>query len=214
MKKYINTLILGAILSFSSCVEHEVIPPPNPKVELDCSFTAVIDSQEVSFDSSGDGFVCESTQEKNILPAPQPSSVKYFSTLRSTVNMTMIQLNYGRLLFQPKDDSQTPTIDEFESFFLSESKPDYSKNAHNGVEILYRTQNGEVWRSIENDSLGPQTFEFTSFNLETDPEAEYMKYTAIFSCYLYLFEPEDTDYEEPLDTMRLENGIYQNHVKR
>ena len=205
----IFTLILGLAL-LPSCIEHEVIPPPTPVVELECSFGGVFNGEEYSF-SQFAGIECEPAQEKLITPAPQASRVTYFSTIRGANVLDLIQLNIGELLFQPTANSSNPTLNEFEAFFKSDTEPDFKADSKDGVEIVYRDESGRVWYSSPVDSLNEQFFKFTSLELDSDENGDFMLFTANFSCNLYLYDEET---EEPIDTIAVENAVYRNHFKR
>jgi len=73
--KYFNLVVaISLLLVFNSCIEHEVIPPPKPVVELECSFTATVDGTPYSLVMDVNGMYCESTKSKEINPSPQPST--------------------------------------------------------------------------------------------------------------------------------------------
>ena len=205
--KYFGMLtFVITLLGTQSCVEHEVIPPPKPEVDLECSFSATIDSNSYELIEDINGFFCDPAQEKILLPNPQPSSVKYLAAIRSGQQLDYIQVKIGRLFFSA-DISPDPSEGDFESFFMANASPDYSVDADNGVQVTFRDNSGNVWMSSPN-SQDFLAFDFTSLELESDEEGEYMKFIASFSCNLY------DDIEEPTDTVLIENAIYKGYFKR
>lgn len=206
MKKLSTLILMIALLGVQSCVEHEVIPPPKPQVDLECSFSATIDSADYELLEDINGFYCDPAQEKIILPNPQPSSVKYLAAIRSGEQLDYIQLKIGKLLFSA-DISPDPSEEDFKNFFEANADPDYSIDAENGVQVAFRDNAGNVWMSTPN-SQDFLSFDFSALDYETDEEGDYMKFTASFSCNLY------DDIEDPTDTVVVENAIYKGYFKR
>ncbi|MEX1192470.1 MAG: hypothetical protein WEA99_10895 [Brumimicrobium sp.] len=202
--KYL-TILLGFSVLFS-CVEHEVIPPPKPEVELNSSFSALFQGSEYELIQDIDGYYCEPTQAKELLPTPQPSTVTYYSAIKSDAEMDYIQIGLGQLSFNA-DASIDPSLEQFTAFFNSNTTPDFSLDAEEGVEIVFRDGSGNVWKTSE-DSTEPQEFTFTSFNQESDESGDYMKFVANFSASLY------DDIADPEDTIVLENAVFEGHFKK
>lgn len=206
MKNFSIFTIVVLTFGVQSCVEHEVIPPPKPEVELECSFNATIDSNEYELIEDIDGFYCDPAQEKILLPNPQPSSVKYIAAVRSGEQLDYIQLKIGKLLFNA-DLSPDPTEEDFETFFSANPNPGYSIDAEDGVQIAFRDNAGNVWMSSP-DSQDLLIFDFSSLEYASDEEGDYMKFIASFSCNLY------DNIEDPTDTVVVENAIYKGYFKR
>lgn len=206
-KKLTFSLLTVALLG-ASCVEHEVIPPPKPEVELECSFTATINALDYDLVEQVDGFFCDPTQAKILNPSPQPSFVTYFASIRSQDELDYIQVKLGRLQFNA-DMEPDPTVESFENFCMSAVTPNFSEEAIDGVEVVFRDGQGQVWMSNP-ASLEPQSFQFSAMNLESDDENDYMKFIANFTCYMY------TNLENPAagDSMLVENAIYRGYFKR
>jgi hypothetical protein len=206
MKYYKILSVLLASTVLFSCVEHEVIPPPKEVVELNASFSATLEGVSYELIQDVDGYYCDPTQAKNILPTPQPSTVTYYSAIKSDAELGFIQIGIGKLNFNA-DASIDPSLEQFSTFFNSNSNPLYSAGAENGVEIIFRDGNGDIWRSYEN-SGEPQNFTFISLNQESDEQGDYMKFTANFSLELY------DDLVTPTDTILLENAVFEGYFKR
>jgi hypothetical protein len=206
MKYYkIFSLLLASTLLFS-CVEHEVIPPPKEVVELNSSFSTMLEGIEYELIQDVDGYYCDATQAKEILPTPQPSTVTYYSAIKSDAELGFIQIGIGKLNFNADADI-SPSIEQFSTFFNSNTNPAYSLDAEAGVEIIFRDGSGNIWRSYE-ASGEPQDFTFTSVTQESDEEGDYMKFIANFSLELY------DDLVTPTDTILMENAVFEGYFKR
>jgi hypothetical protein len=202
--KGLTSLISVAILA--SCVEHEVIPPPKEEVELNASFSSLLQGSDYELIQDVDGYYCDPTQAKEILPTPQPSTITYYSSMRSDAQMDFIQIGMGKLSFNA-DSSIDPSVEQFSAFFNSNTSPTYSLDAESGVEIVYRDGQGNVWTSMEGTGE-PQDFQFTSLVQESDEEGDYMKFVAQFNVSLF------DDITTPTDTIVFENATFEGYFKR
>src|SRR5680860_1598889 len=127
--KYFKTLsVLLATTVLFSCVEHEVIPPPKEEVELNCSFSAMLEGIQYELIQDVDGYYCKPTQAKEILPTPQPSTVTYYSAIKSDTELGFIQIGIGKLNFNA-DANINPSVEQFTTFFNSNTNPLYSFEA-------------------------------------------------------------------------------------
>ncbi len=209
-KKSIWSMGLLAFIA-ASCVEHEVIPPPKPEVELECSFTATIknDLDEWDYDlvEQVDGFFCDPTQAKILNPSPQPSFVTYFASIRSQDQLDYIQVKLGRLQFNA-DMEPDPSVEAFENFCMSNVNPNFASEGNGGVEVVFRDNTNQVWTSNP-ASQQPQSFVFSALNLESDDDNDYMKFIATFTCYLY----NNLDNPPAGDSILIENGIYRGYFR-
>lgn len=201
------SLILAAIMTiFSSCIEHEVIPPPKVTVELSCSFRALINGENYSIAGGTGTHTCLSTKAKELFPLPQPSTATYIATINSPEVFDYIQIMIGKVLFNA-DLNTDPTIDQFRDFFTLNQSPAFKTNGDGGVQIVHRDDLGRIWYSREND-INFKSFIFTDLRYEDDDEAEYMKFTANFTCYLF------NDIAVPTDSILVENGEYKGYFQR
>lgn len=197
--------LLGVAV-IASCVEHEVIPPPKEEVDLSCSFSATIEGDDYELIHDVNGYFCNPSQAKEILPTPQPSSVKYYSEIRSDAQMDFLKVGLGSLSFNADEDID-PTVEQFAAFFNSNMLPDFDEDAEEGVEIVFRDGQGTVWTSMDT-TQEVQNFEFTSLVQESDEEGDYMKFTATFDVSLF------DDLEQPTDTLVMENAVYSGYFER
>lgn len=200
------TSLFGIFILASSCVEHEVIPAPKPQVELNASFTAQLEGANYELIQDVNGYYCDATQAKEILPTPQPSTVTYYSAIRSDSQLDFIQIGIGKLSFNA-DNSIDPSLEQFTSFFNSNTAPTYSFEAEAGVEIIFRDGQGNVWKSMEGTGE-PQDFQFTSLVQESDEDGDYMKFTALFNVSLF------DDITAPTDTIVFENALFEGYFKK
>ena len=76
-------LFIGLIgLIFSSCIDHEVIPPPVHHVELECSFAGKIGGAFIEFTENVDGYSCfPSIQKQTALGV---TNAQYLFAMTST----------------------------------------------------------------------------------------------------------------------------------
>lgn len=206
MKFFRGLTSLIGIAILASCVEHEVIPAPKPEVELNASFSGMLEGAEYELIQDVDGYYCEPTQAKEILPTPQPSTVTYYSSMKSDSEMDFIQIGLGKLSFNA-DASIDPSLEQFTAFFNANTTPDFSLDAEEGVEIVFRDGQGNVWKSMEGTGE-PQNFEFTSLVQESDEEGDYMKFVAQFDVSLF------DDIQSPTDTIVFENAIFEGYFER
>jgi len=209
--KYINTLsiILGVTL-LTSCVKHEVIPAPTYESSLPISFKGKVDSANFEIIEDIKGFYCETEQAKETLPSPEPSTITYYTSLKSGDVSDMIQLRMGKLRYSVNTSSK-PTVDQFNEFFLDDlpQPVEIKDDAEDGVVIVYRDSQGKVWKSSETTTL-PQTFEISDLETDSDDNGEYMKFVARFS--LSLFD----DLVDPVasDTIEINDATFVGYFKR
>src|SRR5690554_6100781 len=205
--KYLTGLliILSGFILFS-CIKHEVIPPPPVKVELPASFKGTLEGASYEIIKDVNGYYCESTQAKEILPTHQPSKITYYSSIKSDKQLDFVQISLGKLNFNA-DVSITPSVEDFKMFFNNNVNPSFKSGAEGGVEIVYRDGQGGVWYSDEASTL-PQDFTFTSLVQESDEKGDYMIFTAKFNVSLV------NSILSPTDTIVFENATFEGFFKR
>jgi hypothetical protein len=205
--KLLNLFVVSAaLLAFNSCIEHEVIPPPKPVVELECAFSATINGSAYILIEDVGGMYCESTKSKEINPSPQASTATYNAIKKSDIQLDYINVSLGKLSYNA-DVEADPTLEQFSTFFNANLNPNFSAGAIDGVEVVFRDAAGDVWLSNA-ASTNPQNFTFTSLVQESDDDNDYMKFNATFTCYLY------NNIVSPSDSILVENAVFQSHFKR
>jgi hypothetical protein len=205
--KLLNLFVLSTtLLLFISCIEHEVIPAPQPVIELECSFSATINGNAYSLIENIGGMYCESTKSKEINPSPQLSTATYNAIKKSDIQLDYINVSLGKLSFNA-DIEPDPALEQFSTFFNSNINPNFSEGAVAGVEIVFRDAAGSLWFSNP-ASTNPQNFTFTSLIQESDDLNDYMKFNATFTCYMY------NNLANPTDSIHVENAVFKSHFKR
>lgn len=203
--------LMVAVFSLSSCIDHEIIPAPTSTVELYSHFKGTINNTDVEITENVNGYYCNQTKAKLLLPPPQLSSATYYAAMISGDSPVMIQIGVGNVLW---DQSTTtdPTLSIFNNFFLTNLTPAYSNLGGAGFEVTYRDINGNIWKS---DGLSPnaQNVDFTQVKQASDATGDYSKYVCDFNCYVYHLDT--TDPANPvLQSLRFENAKFQGWFKR
>ena len=211
-----GVLIIG-ISSFvlSSCIEHEVIPPPEPKVDLYAHFYGEINGAPVELTENVLGYYNDCTTAKYILPPPQPSSAVYFAEMRSAQVATAVKVGMGSIGWDANVGAE-PTLSSFNAFFQTNLFPNYSDDGLGGFEFTYTDGTGRVWSSSET-SVNPQDVEFTGVVQESDNSGDYSKFICNFECYVYSLNPDSLAQNPPvvhLDSIRIQNATYEGWFQR
>lgn len=215
-----STLVIAAL---ASCVKHEVIPAPEPKVELVCNFTGTINGTDVEWTQNVDGVYLESSKSK-IVPPSGLSSAVYYSEIKSSDNLNAMRLNIGQMKWDANVTSD-PTLSIFNGFLTANPTPTYTLGAiltganTAGFEVAYRDGNGDVWLTKDTD---PNTIDFTNIVQESDKTGDYSKFVANFDCVVYhtfqIITPSnppavgDTTYVE--QSLPVNNGVFKGWYKR
>lgn len=213
MKKFrvgISVLVL-VMLVFSSCIKHEVIPPPVPKVDLYSHFIGTINGTGLELTENVNGFYCKTSQAKKLVPSPALSSAVYYSEMVSASKLTMIRVGIGSV-FWDQTTSTVPTLALFNSFFTSNLTPVYSLSSASGFEVTYRDNTGKVWVS-DPLSTNPQTVTFSSIKQESDGDGDYSKFKCNFDCYVYRLDKTDT-LNPVLLNLHIQNATFEGWFKR
>lgn len=209
--KFGMATLLVILLSVSSCIDHEVIPAPTSNVSLSCHFEGKINNTDVSLNENVNGYYCEQTKAKLLLPPPQMSSATYYAAITSNQTPVMVKIGMGSVLW---DQSTTtdPTVAIFNNFFLTNLSPAYSNLGGAGFEVTYRDGNGIEWKS---DALSPnvQNVAFSQVKQESDAIGDYSKFVCDFNCYVYHLDT--TDPANPvLESLKFENAKFKGWFKR
>lgn len=209
--RYLTGFSIVLVVAFlSSCIKHEVIPPPVPRVDLPASFTASINGEGYELIKDYQGYTCKATQAKELLPTPQLSNMIYYSAMQSEEKLDFVQIGVGRLKFNAEYDLD-PSLEVFKNYFLDNPVHSTSNGALEGFEVTFRDGTGKIWKS--NEDLGEiDNFEFTSLKQESDEFGDYMKFIAKFNAVLMLDVDENhADYGQ---TMTIANAVFQGYFER
>ena len=200
--------ILLTGLTLGSCIEHEIIPAPEPVVDLECHFQGFVNGTDVELTQNVNGYNCNPTKEKIILPAPQLSSAIYYSEMSSGQTAVYVKVGLGSVLWDAASVSD-PTLTLFNDFFMNNLTPAYSNNAVAGFEVEYRDPMGKIWTSHDN-SVNPQNVTFSSIKQESDSNGDYSMFTCNFNCYVYNQDVVTLEW----DSLNIQNAVYKGWFKR
>ena len=222
-----STLVISAL---ASCVKHEIIPAPEPKVELVCHFKGNIAGTDHELTQNVTGYFLETNKSK-IVPSSGPSRAIYYSEMKSGESLTSIRLNLGEVLWdsQVSSDPTTAVFNGFMSGTKMPAAPGISpvvytigavlpaSPAKSGFEVVYRDAGGLLWTSKADAS---NTIEFTNIVQESDKTGDYSKFVATFDCTVYhtfmnidnTVSPPDTTYDE--QSKLIDDGVFKGWFKR
>jgi hypothetical protein len=196
---FLATLLL---LITSACIEHEVIPPPSNKVDLNASFIGYINGTQVELTQNVGNYLGFALDSQIINVAPVMSKVIYTSGIASTSNLQSISLAFGSLEWDATGSS-TPTLPMFNDFHMTNSGnpipfkdvATLATNSINGVQVSYTDNTGKFWISRETDP--GQTANFTILKQASDGTGDYSLYEVTFSCKVWYVDPQ-TSVEESI----------------
>lgn len=181
----------------SSCIEHEVIPPPVNTVDLNCYFVGFVNGTQVEFTQNVQGYGAEVVNFEDINPSPTPSHKTYGTKIKSFYYPQAIRLKYGTLDWDAAANSQ-PTVSMFNDYHKDAtlSPVSFSDNGLAGIEIEYIDNNGVSWISRESDPGQEATFNILS--QASDNTGDYSLFECDFSCKVWRINPQ-TNLDESLD---------------
>lgn len=176
-KLFAGALLLA--LGVSSCIKHEIIPPPRPKVDLSCHFQGNING-DIELTQNVNGYFLDAS--KTYIIVGSDGRATYYANMLSAENLLAVQVTLGSVLWNAQA-SQDPSLSTFNSFVDNNLTPSYSANAVSGFEVTYKDPGGIVWKSKEADP--PQSVEFKNISHESDDTGDYSKFICEFSCNVY-----------------------------
>jgi hypothetical protein len=208
--------ILGLTgLTLSSCIEHEVIPAPEPKVDLVCSFEGNIGGQFVEYTENVDGYYGYPSIAKQTVSLV--TDAQYFFAMVSDDFTPFVKIGMGSITWNSGNGSETPSLSLFNGFFAANDLPDYSDQAFDGFEVSYHHINGSTWTSLvkpwheaTNTANGPKVA-FTGIKQESDASGDYSQFVCTFdNVWLYYTDPITSD----TDSLIITEAIYRGWFKR
>jgi hypothetical protein len=183
-------LLLGGFAGFAflnSCVDHEVIPPPVPLVDLNCECEALINDSLVVYND-----ICTYSSTKEIV-AGGPSTAQYKTQIKSEDFPGGLEIEIRNMNWID-DGSNNPNIEEWKTFFIDNPTPGYSDNIdHNGIVVRWTDPNGNIWVSDTNETVCVKEFIFNSLIQESDTTGKYMQFDATLDCKLLNSDYGTTD---------------------
>lgn len=195
--KSIYSFLLLVVLFTTSCIEHEVIPPPVNTVDLNCYFVGFVNGTQVEFTQNVQGYGAEVVNFEDINPSPTPSEKTYGSKIKSFYFDQAVQIKFGTLDWDASANAQ-PTVTMFNDYHSSNSgiPINFSDNGLAGIEVEYTDNNGVKWLSRETDP--GQEAVFTILGQASDNTGDYSLFECDFSCKVWRINPQ-TNLDESLD---------------
>lgn len=215
MKYLVKTLTFaGALIAVTSCNKREIIPAPEPVVELKNHFYGKFNSSEVELTQNVNGYVGSSDLDL-IVNSNTLDSAIYISTMSSTSANQLVKISHGSLLFD-WGTSERPTLASFESFFKAAPnlQPSFSIRGLNGFSFTYVDAAGKEWKSNETHAYLDENVTYLSTSKESDTSGDYMKFKVEFETYIYhtYFHLIDSVYYT--DSMLVTDAVYTGWYKR
>ncbi len=225
--KITQTILVASmtVLGFSACIKHEIIPAPEPKVDLVCHFNGLIAGTPLELTQNVNGYFME-TNKSIFVPPTGLALATYYSGMKSTDNLVAIKISIGNMRWDG-NGTDGPPSNVFNLFFKDNLVPAYTTAATStpantaGVEVSYRDGVGNIWLTKDSDN-GTNTMVFSNLSQETDKTGDYSKYIANFNCKVYHTfmtinqypapQPNDTTYDE--QTFEITNAVLKGWYKR
>jgi hypothetical protein len=184
-----SAIILGLLgVTLGSCIKHEVIPAPEPTVDLKGEFTGVIGGAYIEYTENVNGYACAPSIAKQTTAGV--TNAQYLFTMLSQSEVPYIQIGMGSLSWNDPTGTSTPALTLFNQFFNRDgaamSSPSYSNSALAGFEVTYRDAYGDIWKSDEvNSSVQDVEFVYESIVQESDNSGDYSKFTCNFETEVF-----------------------------
>ncbi len=200
----------------SACIEHEVIPPPSNKVDLNASFAATINGKQVEFTQNVNKYLGFALDTQVINTAPILSRQIFLSGMSSISSLQSLTLTFGGLEWDATGNS-APTLPMFNDFHMTNSDTpipfkDMASlvgNSADGVQVTYTDNTGKIWISRENQPMG-QIANFTILKQASDATGDYSLFEVTFSCTVWYVDSQ-TGVEESLS---ISNAKFRGWFKR
>jgi hypothetical protein len=197
--------LLLVLFSVSSCIEHEVIPPPTNTLDLNATFVGYVNGTQVEFTQNVLNYKGYSDKKTAIYASPALSKMLFISEMKSVTDQRAVRLTFGSLDWDASANS-TPTLTMFNDFHTSTSGIDLPfrdeatlldvANTIDGIQIEYTDQNGLVWISKQSDP--GQIAKFTVLDQATDKTGDYSLFEVTFSCKVWRYNVQ-TELDESLN---------------
>lgn len=215
MKYLFKTLTFaGVLVAVAACNKREIIPAPEPVVDLKNHFYGKINSSEVELTQNVNGYVGSSDLDL-IVNSNTLDSAIYLSTMSSPSANQLVKVGHGSLLFD-WGASERPTLASFESFFLAAPnlQPSFSTRGLNGFCFIYVDASGKEWKSNQNHSYLDENVTYLSTSKESDTSGDYMKFKVEFETFIYHTYYHLIDSVYYTDSMLVTDAVYTGWYKR
>jgi hypothetical protein len=196
--------LLTVFFAVSSCIDHEVIPPPVNTIDLNATFVGYVNGTQIEFTQNVEGYKGYASKSDTICNSPELSKMLYISEMRSPYNQRAVKLTLGALGWDASANT-VPTLTMFNDFNTSNSAvalpfKNWSTFTNPvsavGVQFEYTDQSGNIWISRQSD-LG-QTATFTLIKQASDNTGDYSLFEANFSCKVWRYNVQ-TQLDESLN---------------
>ncbi|MEJ6583138.1 MAG: hypothetical protein QNL61_00440 [Crocinitomicaceae bacterium] len=180
-----NLFIVGVlVLTLASCIDHEVIPAPEPMVELKASFEGNVGGQFTQYTQYVGGYV--GVSDISIQSSGGTSKAQYTFGLISNQSSAMVRIGVGSISWSSSLGTYRPELTPFNAFFIANTTPTYQEFSFDGFEVVCRTQSDSIFVSRANSTYA-QTVEFVPSSIiqGSDSSGDYSKFICNFSCYVY-----------------------------
>ncbi len=203
--------IIGVLgLTISSCIKHEVIPAPTPKVDLYCYFAGNIGGDSTEFTQNVD---YEGVSGINYEDNFGVATTKYYFTMSPTgASLEAIGVMLGSISWSIASGASSPSLGVFNNFFIQNDQPVYTDGADNGFMVMYTDVQGRLWTSREG-VVNPQDVLFTDIRQDSDEEGDYSMFRCDFNCHVYR-DYFDEFGDPQTDSIKIQNGLIQGWFER
>jgi len=215
MNKILAVAALLAFLPFVGCHKPEVIPAPTEALDLKQHFTGTINGTGVEWTENVNGYKVFTENSYILDTANYIFNWRFYSSMQSLADVKSISIGIGSLQHDPSV-SADPSISDFKNFVMKfadpNTAPDFSDEALDGFQVIYRDAAGDLLKSDESD---PGTYSFSNVQYKEDKDGEYMTFVCTFSAPLYDYRLDtatnmDTVYKYAL----IENAKFTGYFKR
>tara|TARA_B110000285_G_scaffold160854_1_gene179665 strand:- start:871 stop:1539 length:669 start_codon:yes stop_codon:yes gene_type:complete len=182
-KKRLLTLGLMGTLLVASCIKHEVIPAPEPRVDLDAHFEGLIGGSFIEYTENVDGYY--GLSELATQSAGGVSNAQYSFSMISPSELPSIKISMGSLIWNDASGATIPALSLFNSFFKANDAPAYSNLAALGFEVTFRDASGLDWKSDELSPTQNIYIDPLSILQESDSKGDFSKFNMTFDCPVY-----------------------------
>jgi hypothetical protein len=112
--------LLTVFFAVSSCIDHEVIPPPVNTIDLNATFVGYVNGTQIEFTQNVEGYKGYASKSDTICNSPELSKMLYISEMRSPYNQRAVKLTLGALGWDASANT-VPTLTMFNDFNTSNS---------------------------------------------------------------------------------------------
>ena len=212
-KEIVGFFFISMIFVLSSCIKHEVIPPPSNKVDLNCTFQGFVNGTNAEYTQNVLGYNCFNDNLFYNNPSPTLSNCLYTSEISSLQQNQKIKITFGPMQWDA-GVSAIPTLTLFNDFHSSNSGVQVPlmdignmTGANPGVQIEYWDANGDRWETSTADA--PGFVSFTTLNQASDNSGDYSLFECNFSVTVFRQDPN-----QGLLNMTLNNCKFRGWFKR